>query len=186
MANTMTTVRIERATINDAAGISSVAIQAGPLPFKVARIALSKENQELMIESAWRLGAVILHLKDPKKQIMIARGASNQILGFTLLSLDDSCPIYLSGGTQGNEKHASLEGLYVDPTAHRQGVRNKLLEQVMSDARKLSLTHIWLMVLEGNYPAQNLYEKYGFFVVGDTGFPPGLGMHNDLIMVQPL
>lgn len=62
------------------------------------------------------------------------------------------------------EAHITLLG--IDPQYHRQGLGMLLLYSLLQDARKRNLERATLEVKVTNNPALDLYEKFGFEVVG--------------------
>lgn len=54
----------------------------------------------------------------------------------------------------------------VDPEFRRKGIADKLLSEMISRARMLSLSFLTLEVRESNTPAISLYEKYEFKIAG--------------------
>ncbi len=52
------------------------------------------------------------------------------------------------------------------PAARRMGVGDALITAGLAAAREAGVRHMFLDVREGNIPAQNLYKKHGFTVIG--------------------
>lgn len=52
------------------------------------------------------------------------------------------------------------------PAARRGGVGDALITAGLAAARLAGVSHMFLDVREGNLPAQKLYEKHGFSVIG--------------------
>jgi len=55
-----------------------------------------------------------------------------------------------------------LAGLYVDPAVARSGVGRALVSEVERRLAAAGCTHAYLWVLEGNAPAEQAYERYGW------------------------
>lgn len=49
----------------------------------------------------------------------------------------------------------------------REGIGSMLIEAVIKEAKRLGLQLITLEVRRSNYPAQGLYKKYGFEIIGE-------------------
>ncbi|KAI1418051.1 acyl-CoA N-acyltransferase [Hypoxylon sp. FL1857] len=173
---------IEAAQLGDAPAIVKIARKAAPLQYENAGIPMAESQLEETLLSAWSLGVVKPILMHPKKHTLVAKDHHNHIPGFCTVSFEEACPFNLA---MGNDKEwASIDALYVDPTAHRRGIRSSLLEAVELVAKQRGCLKIWLTVLEGNEAALNLYEKRRYVVVESTDFPPEFGIPNDYIMVK--
>ena len=59
-----------------------------------------------------------------------------------------------------------LENIVVAPTSRRKGLGKRLLDALLSAARKTSSSAIFLEVRESNAPARTLYENAGFEQTG--------------------
>jgi ribosomal-protein-alanine N-acetyltransferase len=59
-----------------------------------------------------------------------------------------------------------IENIVVAPEFQRQGVADRLLGALISEAQKRAGTTIFLEVRESNLPARHLYEKHGFAQAG--------------------
>ena len=60
----------------------------------------------------------------------------------------------------------SITNIAVHPEYRKQGIGAKLLESLINLCTDLDCSLINLEVRASNYPAQNLYKKYGFIVDG--------------------
>ena len=59
-----------------------------------------------------------------------------------------------------------LENVVVAPTARRNGLGKRLLNELLAAAKKTDSTAVFLEVRESNVPARTLYEKAGFEQTG--------------------
>ena len=55
-----------------------------------------------------------------------------------------------------------LEFLWVAPDSRRAGGATLLLRMVLDRLRDSGVRTVWLWILNGNDPAMNLYEQFGF------------------------
>ena len=60
------------------------------------------------------------------------------------------------------EQECYLEYLWIAPEFRRDGVAALLLETVLARLRALGVHTVWLYILDGNYPAMRLYQRFGF------------------------
>ncbi len=63
-------------------------------------------------------------------------------------------------------QHSTGLGMFVRPEYHGMGVGTMLMNAMMTLAKRLHLTRVWLSVFDGNVPAQKLYRKSGFVECG--------------------
>lgn len=80
---------------------------------------------------------------------------------------------------------ASINGVYVEPSARGTGLAQQLLEAVLAHARQGGLRQLYLGVTAGNAPAQRLYTKLGFVEYGRE--PAALcvdGVYYDEVLMQ--
>jgi [ribosomal protein S18]-alanine N-acetyltransferase len=55
-----------------------------------------------------------------------------------------------------------IESIVVDESVHRQGLGSSLLREVVCRAKVAGASAVILEVRESNFPARQLYEKFGF------------------------
>ncbi|OTA57156.1 acyl-CoA N-acyltransferase [Hypoxylon sp. EC38] len=177
-------ISIEIAQLSDAASIADIATRAAPLQYENAGIPMTGIQLEGIVLNAWTWWRVQTRLMHPKKCTLVARNPYRRIVGFCTVCFEEKFPFATT--IHNDEEWASIDALYIDPTVHRRRIRSRLLEAVGSFLKEKGNPKIWLTVLEGNKPAQNLYEKSGYDVVGSTDFPPGFGIPNEYIMVKSL
>lgn len=61
-----------------------------------------------------------------------------------------------------SEQECYLEYLWVAPDFRRAGVGSLLLKTVLARLRASGVHTIWLYILDGNYRAMRLYQRFGF------------------------
>ena len=61
-----------------------------------------------------------------------------------------------------SEQECYLEYLWIAPEFRRDGVAALLLETVLARLRASGVHTVWLYILDGNYPAMRLYQRFGF------------------------
>lgn len=59
-----------------------------------------------------------------------------------------------------------ITNVAVSPEHRTSGVGSMLVDALISEAKKRSISKLMLEVRSSNYPAQHLYKKYGFTEVG--------------------
>jgi ribosomal protein S18 acetylase RimI-like enzyme len=67
-----------------------------------------------------------------------------------------------AGWYEAEDGAAELVSMWVAPTSRGMGVGDRLVEAVMTDARRAGCEPIRLWVSDGNRPAERLYERNGF------------------------
>ncbi|MBT8148313.1 MAG: ribosomal protein S18-alanine N-acetyltransferase, partial [Gammaproteobacteria bacterium] len=73
---------------------------------------------------------------------------------------------------------ATVLFMAVDPCSRKRGVASALLKVLQSQSEALGCQRIVLEVRQSNHPAQQLYQKYGFAVVGERrNYYPVLAPH---------
>jgi len=90
-----------------------------------------------------------------------------------LIFLGVSCDRTLAG-VLGYRRHGDtvdIDRLAIDPTFFRRGLASKLLRELF--ARERDATLFTVSTGFGNHAAVNLYERFGFRVVGDDEPAPG-------------
>jgi len=75
----------------------------------------------------------------------------------------------------GNSDKNDIEifKLYIDPFFQGQGIGNILIKDCIKHAKKHNIRKIFLWVLEKNYNARKVYEKYGFKADNGSKFEEG-------------
>jgi len=77
----------------------------------------------------------------------------------------DEQPFGLIGITQGIDIPSTdryLEYLWISPEWRRSGAASSLIQIVLEQLSAVGIVAVWLWILDGNKPARQLYEKFGF------------------------
>lgn len=103
--------------------------------------------------SPWSLESIEGEINNPLAKYIVARDEdSNLVVGFV--------GIWIVVG------EGSITNISVHTDYRKQGIGAKLLESLINLCTHLDCSLINLEVRASNYPAQNLYKKYGFVVDG--------------------
>jgi len=91
-----------------------------------------------------------------------------------LIFLGVSCDRTLAGvlGYRRQGDTVDIDRLAVHPTFFRRGLATKLLRELL--ARERDASQVTASTGFGNHPAINVYERFGFRVVGDDEPVPGV------------
>lgn len=101
----------------------------------------------------WSIESIEGEINNPLAKYIVARDEdSNLVVGFV--------GIWIVVG------EGSITNIAVHPDYRKQGIGAKLLESLINLCTHLDCSLINLEVRASNYPAQNLYKKYGFVVDG--------------------
>lgn len=101
----------------------------------------------------WSIESINSEINNPLAKYIVARDEdSNLVVGFV--------GIWIVVG------EGSITNIAVNPNYRGNGIGSKLLSSLINLCSDLNCTLINLEVRESNYPAQNLYKKYGFIVDG--------------------
>lgn len=85
-----------------------------------------------------------------------------------------------------HSRPVELRRFYVDRPAQGRGLAQRLMTEVLKEARGLGGEHLWLCVWEHNPRAQAFYARQGFVDVGQVDFMVGPDRQNDRVLVAPL
>lgn len=101
----------------------------------------------------WSIESINSEMNNPLAKYIVAKDEdSNLVVGFV--------GIWIVVG------EGSITNIAVNPKYRGNGIGSKLLSSLINLCSDLNCTLINLEVRESNYPAQNLYKKYGFIVDG--------------------
>lgn len=89
----------------------------------------------------------------------------NQFASYIVAKADDKCVGYCGFWRAYDE--GDITNVAVSPKFRRRGIGSRLIESIIREAREKELVFLNLEVRKSNIPAQRLYEKYGFCVVGE-------------------
>lgn len=99
----------------------------------------------------WNENLLKSEIKNPNSKCIIAK-LNNEIVGFACIwkAVDD----------------IHITNIVVKKIYRKQGIGSLLLKELIEISNKENVNSITLEVNSSNLPAQNLYEKYGFKVLG--------------------
>lgn len=101
-------------------------------------------------------------LADPNIEYLLGRNASEQIVGFMKIILEQPMP-------QGGETNALfLEKIYLMPDFFGQGIGQLFLEMLHQKAVQLQRKSLWLKAMSTG--PISAYQKAGFEIMGHTRF----------------
>lgn len=89
----------------------------------------------------------------------------NSFASYIVAKIENKCVGYC-GFWQAYDE-GDITNVAVSPKCRRMGIGSMLIERIIKEARKKELISLNLEVRKSNLPAQKLYEKYGFLVVGE-------------------
>jgi ribosomal protein S18 acetylase RimI-like enzyme len=138
------------------------------------------------ITTSYALPLITTELTSPSPHtylVAVSPTSPTTILGFAQLTEHTTEPC-LSHLPQ--DSLCELQRLYVSADAHGKGVGKALTRALQNVAREKGYRYMWLGVWEGNFVAQNVYERAGFARVGDHEFTMGRCVQIDWIMVKEL
>ena len=108
--------------------------------------------EQICFSLPWSREALVSQLPDPMHVFLVAVDASGAVLGYV--------------GMMHVLDEGYISNVAVAPPARRQGIGDRLIEELLHRARALELSFVTLEVREHNEPAQELYRKHGFVPVG--------------------
>ncbi|KAK7747210.1 hypothetical protein SLS62_009152 [Diatrype stigma] len=101
------------------------------------------------LDESYSVTAIAKDIADPNKDMIVATGLEDAIVGFALLTRGTSEPCI-----DDLESKIELQRIYVHPSYHGKGIGNLLANRLEDMARAQGFKHIWLGVWEENYKAQ--------------------------------
>ena len=117
------------------------------------------EIEETTGLSQWGWEAYRAELEKPEAVMLVARrNATDELTGRRLGG-------YIAARLNGDELHVNNIGVW--PESRRRGVGGALLGAVLGAAVRRGAVEAVLEVRASNLPAQRMYERFGFRVVGD-------------------
>jgi ribosomal protein S18 acetylase RimI-like enzyme len=143
---------------------------------------VSEEELQKYLNESYTIAAITNDLADTNKDMLVATGPDGTtVVGFAQLTRGTSepCLAHL-------DNFVELQRIYVGLEYHGQGVGKMLAQRLEGMAKEEGFRHIWLGVWEENLPAQGLYKKLGYKIVGDHDFVVGTVVQTDHIMVKDL
>ncbi|KAH7123506.1 acyl-CoA N-acyltransferase [Dactylonectria estremocensis] len=171
-------VTIRKAQPHDAASIAKL----GAYVF-AATFGHSVEAHELQafLDDSYTVTAVLKDMHDENREIIVATGSEDEILGFSYLTIGSTEPCL-----SGVEDAVELQRIYVHPSGHGKGIGGLLSTTIHKMAIERGFKNIWLGVWEENHRALKAYEKWGYRKVGYHDFVIGAVVQRDDIMLKSL
>lgn len=115
------------------------------------------------VSEVWQLDVMCFAL--PWSEQSFADEMKNTLAHYYIIRDEDGRIIaYCGFWNVADEGH--ITNIAVHPEYRRKGCGSALVERLIFEAKKLNLILLTLEVREGNLPAQGLYRKYGFEVLG--------------------
>lgn len=140
------------------------------------------EDLEDFLRTTYSTEAVRAEFADPSKTYLVARTGDGQIAGIAQLHRGQTHPSVVG---QANEL-AVMQKVYVDTSAHGQGIGSKLIAAIEQLARAEGFKKLWLTVWEENVRAQKLYIKLGYVKTGEIDFATGDCIQTDWVLSKDL
>ncbi|KAH7131331.1 acyl-CoA N-acyltransferase [Dactylonectria macrodidyma] len=171
-------VPIRKAQPQDAASIAKLGAHVFTATF-----GHSVEAHELQafLDDSYTVAAILKDLHNENKEIIVATGSKDEILGFSYLTTGSTEPCLA-----GVEDAVELQRIYVHPSGHGKGIGGLLSKTVHEMAIERGFKNIWLGVWEENHRALKAYEKWGYHKVGHHDFVVGTVVQRDHIMLKSL
>jgi GNAT superfamily N-acetyltransferase len=99
----------------------------------------------------------------------------------------DGVPVGMVGCGEPRAGVVELISMWVRPDARGRGVGDTLVEAVVDRARTVGAGAVELCVMEGNEPAERLYERHGFARTGGVRpGPPDGSTGTQIVMSRPV
>jgi diamine N-acetyltransferase len=98
-------------------------------------------------------------------------------VGYALAVADENAPSFSS---------IELKRLYLFHRFHGNGLGKRLMEDVLSFAKRVDSQRIWLQVHEANHHAIEFYKRFGFVQTGAGLFRAGKGISRVLTLALTL
>ncbi len=158
-------VTIRRVTTDDVATLSAIAKQTFYDTFTGT---CTEADMQSFLEEYFNEAQLLKELNNPDDQCFFAE-VDGKPAGY-LRFMED----YTGLPLMKQWKALELKRVYILKEFHGLGIAQKLLDFMISYAKKENYEVIWLGVWEYNLRAQRFYEKYGFVFSGHThDFPIG-------------
>ncbi|KAA0919611.1 GNAT family N-acetyltransferase [Dietzia sp. ANT_WB102] len=171
------TVRLVDATRADLDTISALAARTFPLacPPELATEEIGAFIAEHLSPEAFRA-----HLDAPGHDLLMAREAGGDIVGYVLLiagtEMDATCADQLV-----HQPTVGISKFYVSPDHHGAGIASEMLAEVCRRSKASGAQSMWLATNVANARARRFYVKHGFVVRGHRIFDVGGVANTDVV-----
>ena len=142
---------------------------------------VTPDDLQAFLTETYTPPAISAELSHQDKTTLVVTDDTGVIKGFATLTRNSTEPC-----VESLEDKVELQRLYVDLSAHRQGVGSMLMRSMEEIATGEGFRNMWLGVWDENHKAMRAYEKWGYKVVGDHDFTVGDIVQTDLIMTKAL
>lgn len=176
MTQTVTSIKIRRATSDDAATLAELGWQTFDETFAEFN---KPEDMKAYLEEAFTVKSLAQELADERARFFIAE-AEGEAAGYAKLYLGDA-PACVAG-----ESPIELARLYVLRKYLGCGAGAALMQKFVEEARSLGRKTLWLGVWEHNERAKAFYRKWNFREVGAHEFILGSDVQTDWVMQTEL
>ncbi|GAD16085.1 N-acetyltransferase GCN5 [Lentilactobacillus otakiensis DSM 19908 = JCM 15040] len=139
----------------------------------------SSENVEKYIKESYSFDRLTQEINNPDSDFYFAL-ANGKIAGYLKVNVGDA-QTEDTGPTS-----FEIQRIYVRKAFKRHGIGSKMMDKALTIAKEKHCSPVWLGVWEHNFPAQALYQKFGFKQTGDHAFILGKSRQRDLIMSKKI
>jgi len=172
----LTGIHIRRATSADAALLAGMGARTF---YETFVDSCRPEDMRAHLAATFGVAQQAAELADARSVFFIAE-AGGAAAGYAKLHRG-ATPACIEGDTP-----VELARLYTEREWHGRGVGEKLMRELLEEARRSGCQTMWLGVWEHNGRALAFYRKWGFKVVGAHIFQVGDDAQNDLLMACKL
>lgn len=173
----MSSLRVRRATLDDAAPLAAFATRAFIETFGDDN---DPEDLRDYIESMYGPAQQSGEIRDENFATWLAEDGGGALIGYAQLCRKRVPPCVKS------ERPVEIYRFYVARRAHGTGVAQALMSTAFAQARDWGADVVWLGVWEHNPRAMAFYRKFGFADVGTIDFFVGPDRQTDRVYVLPL
>lgn len=171
------TVRLLDASEADLDTIAGLAARTFPLACPPE---LHAEVIEDFIAEHLSREAFLRHLHAPGHEVLAARDAGGETVGYVLLipgtEMDPDC-----AGQLVHRPTVGISKFYVDPDHHGAGIAYEMLDDVRRRSVAAGARSIWLATNVANARARRFYVKHGFVDRGNRTFDVGGVANTDVV-----
>ena len=177
LVSSSTAVRIRRATVADAEGLTEIGARTF---FETFAADNTPEDMRLFLESTWRPELQRAEILDQGMDTLLACDAAGALAGFAQVRVaQPPAGIVVRAPVE-------LKRFYVDKPWHGTGLARTLMEAAEQAARTRGGREFWLGVFQHNERALAFYRKCGFRTVGTQTFVVGTDPQKDYVMLREL
>lgn len=173
MSTTPTSVKIRRATSDDAAALAEL---GGATFTETFGHLYPPEDLQSFLATTHTRESWARALADPRRAIFLAEIPSGRAIGFITVG---GCKLPV----QDLEASAGeIQQLYVLAEFHNLRLGSRLMELGLEWLASQGRAPLYIGVWSENYGAQRFYERHGFSKAGEYGFPVGKTVDREFIL----